>query len=528
MRAVQDRIGDARPQDPVRLALAMRTEDHEVGAGGQRAKHDAIGRVASLDDRARDAAPTERSRRAEESFVRRLTSDRDRLTFREHVKKGDLDVARKRKAREKIDGEITFRGAVDGRENPSRRSPELPHHEKGYRRAARERSTGASKDHAPDRPEAAGSDDHELLGPLERGSLDGQSDRPIADENACWDRACREVRRRLPRKVARGLAELRIRRYRLRGAALRCPHERVVRNAEHRHVIGDGKGQREEKAERPVRSRRSVRRKERTHVTDRRSGARPSLSGPAPPRARGAPDGTIGPFSGAPRLTTRAPEPPSLDLVSTAAMILRAQEKERARVARELHDDTGQALTLLLVRLQLLTDQMTDPRTQAELTEIRALVAQTIDGVRRLAVDLGPTVLDDLGLSPSIEWLAQRIRTDGAMRIGLHLDVDREPPRPVALAMFRVAQEALTNVVRHARASCVSIRLTSDGSHLRLVVADDGVGFDVKEAERRDADCVGLLGMTERIALVGGRLTIDSGRTGTTVVADVPVAGDVP
>jgi signal transduction histidine kinase len=253
-----------------------------------------------------------------------------------------------------------------------------------------------------------------------------------------------------------------------------------------------------------------------------------SLSGSASRGARGAPDGTIGPISGVPRLTTRALEPPSLDLVSTAAMILRVQEKERARVARELHDDTGQALTLLLVRLQLLADQMTDPRTRAELTEIRALVAQTIDGVRRLVVDLGPTVLDDLGLSSSVEWLAQRMRADGAMRIDLHLDVGREPPRPIALAMFRVAQEALTNVVRHARASCVSIRLTDDGSHLRLVVADDGVGFDVEAAERRYEECVGLLGMTERIALVGGRLTIDSGRSGTTVAADVPLAGDVP
>jgi len=253
----------------------------------------------------------------------------------------------------------------------------------------------------------------------------------------------------------------------------------------------------------------------------------PAPSGPAARRARGAPDGTIGLLSGAGRLTTGTPAAPSLDLVSTAAMILRAQEKERARVARELHDDTGQALTLLLVRLQLVADQTADPKTQAELSELRALVAQTMDGVRRLVVDLGPTVLDDLGLSSSVEWLAERMRADGAVRVDLHLDVDREPPRPIALAIFRVAQEALTNVVRHARASCVSIRLTRDDHHLRLVVADDGVGFDVDAAERRSEDCVGLLGMTERIALVAGRLTIDSNHgRGTTVAAEVPFARD--
>jgi len=208
-------------------------------------------------------------------------------------------------------------------------------------------------------------------------------------------------------------------------------------------------------------------------------------------------------------------------------MILRAQEKERARVARELHDDTGQALTLLLVRLQIAANQTTDAKTRAELAELRELVAQTMDGVRRLVVDLGPTVLDDLGLASSVEWLAERLRADGRMRVDLHLDVEREPTRAIALALFRVTQEALTNVLRHAAASCVSIHLTHDNGHLRLVVADDGVGFDVEAAGRSSEESVGLLGMTERIALVGGELRVESdpGR-GTTVVAIVPVERD--
>jgi two-component system sensor histidine kinase NreB len=204
-------------------------------------------------------------------------------------------------------------------------------------------------------------------------------------------------------------------------------------------------------------------------------------------------------------------------------MILHAQEKERARVARELHDDTGQALTLLLVRLQLLSDQILEPAARAELAELRSLVAQAIDGVRRLAVDLGPSVLDDLGIASSVEWLAERMRADAQMRVDLHLDVDGEPPRPVALALFRVTQEALTNAARHALASSVSIRLTRDDQCLRLVIADDGVGFDVAAAERRHQESVGLLGMSERMALVGGALSVRSKPgCGTTIVATAP------
>ena len=207
-----------------------------------------------------------------------------------------------------------------------------------------------------------------------------------------------------------------------------------------------------------------------------------------------------------------------------AAMMLRAQEKERARVARELHDETGQALTLLLVRLQLLSDQIADPRVKAELSELRELVAQTLDGVRRLVVDLGPTVLDELGLASAVEWLVDRVRADGKLRVDLRVDVEGAIARPVALAIFRVAQEALTNAVRHAVASCVAVRLETTADVLRLVVSDDGTGFDLEQIRARGEENVGIAGMSERIALVEGDLRIDSqpGR-GTTVIARVPL-----
>ncbi len=205
-------------------------------------------------------------------------------------------------------------------------------------------------------------------------------------------------------------------------------------------------------------------------------------------------------------------------------MILQAQEKERARVARELHDDTGQALTLLLIRLQMLADRIPLAELKAELAELRELVAQTLDGVRRIAVDLGPAVLDELGLVSAVEWLADRVRADGHLGVELRLDVDGEVARPVALALFRVAQEALTNAVRHASASTVSIRLETKDDVIRLIVSDDGSGFDVEHARAHGDDSVGLLGMSERIALVEGDLLLESrpGR-GTMVIAQVPM-----
>lgn len=209
-------------------------------------------------------------------------------------------------------------------------------------------------------------------------------------------------------------------------------------------------------------------------------------------------------------------------------MILRAQEKERARVARELHDDTGQALTVLLVRLQLLADHTDDDALRSEVAELRELVGETLDGVRRLVVDLGPTVLDDLGLASAVEWLVDRTRVARHLRVDLHLDLDTEPARPVALALFRVAQEAMTNAVRHAAASRLMVRLTREGQRIRLVVADDGAGFDVARARARPEESVGLLGMSERIALVDGDLSIESAPgQGTTVIADVPVTSGV-
>jgi len=212
-----------------------------------------------------------------------------------------------------------------------------------------------------------------------------------------------------------------------------------------------------------------------------------------------------------------------------AARVLNAQEGERVRISRELHDDTGQALTLLLVRLQLVENHSAEPAVRHELAELRRLVGETLDGVRRLAVHLGPGVLEDLGLRSAMEWLVDRVRLEAGLRVDLTLEGDCEDVlSEVGVAVFRVAQEALTNIVRHAQAESVRVRLTSHADMLELEIQDDGRGFVVEEARARPGSSIGLFGMTERIALVDGRLEIESTPgQGTTVRATVPFREEV-
>ncbi|HUG05699.1 MAG TPA: sensor histidine kinase [Candidatus Limnocylindria bacterium] len=208
-----------------------------------------------------------------------------------------------------------------------------------------------------------------------------------------------------------------------------------------------------------------------------------------------------------------------------AARILSAQEAERVRVSRELHDDTGQALTLLLVRLQLVENMSSESEVRRELAELRALVGETLDGVRRLAVHLGPSMLEDLGLGPGLEWLADRVHAETGITVDLRLDCECAHVSPeIRLAIFRVGQEALTNVVRHSGAKRVTMRLAHADAGLELSVDDDGHGFDVDAARARPTSSVGLFGMQERLALVGGELEIRSRvGGGTQVRAKVPI-----
>ena len=217
--------------------------------------------------------------------------------------------------------------------------------------------------------------------------------------------------------------------------------------------------------------------------------------------------------------------------------VIGAQEEERRRIARELHDETGQSLTSILISLRILEEsvQQCGPcarsdgvRTQAE--GARTVAVQTLDEVRRLSRDLRPSALDDLGLSAALERCAKEF----ARRCSIPIDYQvvgmedvRLPPR-TETALYRIAQEALTNVARYSGAQNVSLVLERQGAGVHVIIEDDGCGFDVAAALRAHGGTMGLLSMQERAHLVGGKLTVESlPGQGTTVFAEAPLVENV-
>ena len=207
-----------------------------------------------------------------------------------------------------------------------------------------------------------------------------------------------------------------------------------------------------------------------------------------------------------------------------AAQVISAQDEERARVARELHDSTAQILTAVMLQLGAAARESTTPALDARIATLRELAAEALEEVRSLSHTMHPRVLDDLGLAAALEWLARQARAQGTMDVQVTA-CEFNPPIPpsVAAALYRVAQEALRNAARHADAHRVAVRLRRDGTVAVLEVEDDGVGFDVALAEERRPG-MGLFSMRERVGLVNGRLTVRSiPRRGTRVVATVPL-----
>lgn len=207
--------------------------------------------------------------------------------------------------------------------------------------------------------------------------------------------------------------------------------------------------------------------------------------------------------------------------------LITIEDEERRRIARELHDETGQSLTALLVGLRVIEQQTGRPEVQAAARRLRKIASETVDNVGRLARGLHPSVLDDLGLLAA----ARRYVSDYAKTFGLAVDLRSEGvgtqqlPSLVQTTMYRILQEGLTNVARHARARAVTVELKLDDGVLSLLIRDDGVGFD-PAATRGETSGLGLHGMGERAKLLGGSLEISSvPGQGTTVRASVPVIG---
>ncbi len=203
--------------------------------------------------------------------------------------------------------------------------------------------------------------------------------------------------------------------------------------------------------------------------------------------------------------------------------VVEGQELERRRLARELHDETGQALTSILLGLKHVEDASSPEAARAAAAQLREQIVDTLQNVRRLAVELRPSALDDFGLAPALERLAEAFGEQSGIAVDIQTNLDSQRLAPeVETALYRIVQEALTNVAKHAEATRVSIVVTRRESSVTAVIEDDGQGFG---AGGGSGDGLGLVGMKERVGLLGGRLALESTEgAGTTVVAEVPVA----
>jgi signal transduction histidine kinase len=213
-----------------------------------------------------------------------------------------------------------------------------------------------------------------------------------------------------------------------------------------------------------------------------------------------------------------------------AQKVGQAQEAERKRVARELHDETLQALVVIARKLDDMGAgvSQTDASAFANADAIRKEVRQVIDGVRRFSQELRPSILDDLGLVPALKWLCSDLTAKHGIQVETDLTDTAFRIKPeMELMLFRIAQEALTNVRKHSQATSVKVDLTLDEDSIRLVIRDNGRGFavPVRLESLTETGRLGLVGMLERVQLLGGSLVVDSTpEAGTSVSVQVPKA----
>lgn len=206
--------------------------------------------------------------------------------------------------------------------------------------------------------------------------------------------------------------------------------------------------------------------------------------------------------------------------------VITAQEDERKRISRELHDETSQSLTSLIIGLKLLRNDsdMTEKQIQS-ISEIKDLASDTLREVHRLAVELRPTVLDDMGLIPAIERFLNGYSQNFNIDVDFH--VQNKPqsrlPGEVETALYRIVQEALTNIAKYADAENASVLLDAKEEGVKLIVEDDGLGFDVEKLGQSDRH-LGIAGMKERALLLNGKFTIESNAgQGTTIYVFIPL-----
>jgi signal transduction histidine kinase len=191
--------------------------------------------------------------------------------------------------------------------------------------------------------------------------------------------------------------------------------------------------------------------------------------------------------------------------------VVRAQEEERKRVARELHDEAGQALTALQLGLARLERESSSKHTKKQAASLRSLSVDTMEAIRNLALDLRPSALDELGLIPALQDYVR----DFSRRAGIPMEIEATPaearlPPEVEVALFRVIQEGLTNIAKHSRAGHAWVSLQVKRQAVEATVRDDGIGFDVDKVMHASGRSLGLFGMRERVELMGGNFTVES------------------
>jgi len=219
------------------------------------------------------------------------------------------------------------------------------------------------------------------------------------------------------------------------------------------------------------------------------------------------------------------------ELQALSERAINAQEEERRAIAQSLHDDTGQALSMLIIHLDRIDEhiQPKQKRLKKQVADARALAADSLTELRRILSGLRPVILDDLGLVPSIRWFTR----SSLEKLGITVTVNA-PNIPLELSpaitttLFRIVQEAVSNIIRHADARSVKIVLQLNGGFVHMRVEDDGRGFDPQHTSRDAVELqqLGLLGIRERTELLGGEILIDSApEKGTRLQVSIPVGG---
>lgn len=212
------------------------------------------------------------------------------------------------------------------------------------------------------------------------------------------------------------------------------------------------------------------------------------------------------------------------ELAAFAAEASGVREQEKTRIARELHDELAQSLTALKMDALWVRDNMQadHPGATAKLSQMLAMLDASVAATRRIAADLRPLLLDDLGLGPAIDWLVQNFAQRTGVKCELDMDDELELQEPYATAVFRIVQESLANVGKHAAAGHARVRIVRDGSSLMLSVEDDGIGFQAGGARKMHS--LGLVGLRERAHLLKGEVQITSAPgQGTRVEASIPI-----